>query len=462
MILAAGIWMGLAASARAADTVYWSINPSGLPIASPIAFSNLDGSGAGGSLTPGVTGNQPFGVAIDIGAGRVYWVNRAVNTISYANLDGSGGGDLSAAGATVNHPIGLTIDPAAGRIYWGNEGDNAHPISWANLDGSGGGSLGTTGAPVSAPIGLAIDPAAGRLYWANNGFPNGFVTQISYARLDGSGGGALGAGGAPAGANDHPEMLALLKAPDGTGAPAITGGSAVGSTLSCSRGSWAGDLLSAFLYQAPHSYAYQWSRNGAEITGATSASLTATLAGDYACQVTAANQAGSASQTSAAHTVTEQPASIIEQPAPGSPVLSALRLSPRSFHALARGPSVTNSKVNGGTTKHGTTVSYRLSTAASVKFTVQRVLAGRKVGKKCVAPTRKNREKRRCARYRNLPGSFEVTGRAGANSFRFSGRTGGRRLKPNKYRLIATPTANRLAGKPRKATFKILRPAQRK
>jgi hypothetical protein len=42
-------------------------------------------------------------------------------------------------------------------------------------------------------------------------------------------------------------------------------------------------------------------------------------------------------------------------------------------------------------------------------------------------------------------------GVAGSNSFRFSGRVGGKRLAPGKYRLTATPAD----GVPRLASFKI-------
>ena len=65
-------------------------------------------------------------------------------------------------------------------------------------------------------------------------------------------------------------MLALLRAPVGTGAPQVSGSAGVGQTLTCSPGTWASDLLSAFLYRAPQSTAYQWTVGGVPIAGATS------------------------------------------------------------------------------------------------------------------------------------------------------------------------------------------------
>jgi DNA-binding beta-propeller fold protein YncE len=279
----------------AAGRIYWANSSN-----NTIAFANLDGSGGGQLSTAGATVSTPEGVAIDPATGRIYWPNAGNNTIAFANLDGSGGGgQLSTAGATVNVAEGVAIDPAAGRIYWANYHSN-DTISFANLDGSGGGGqLSTAGAPASGPVGVAIDPAAGRIYWAN--FSN---NTIGFANLDGSGGADLSIAGATARSSNSP---ALLKAPSGAGAPALAGGGQVGEQISCSQGSWAPDLLSSFLYRAPRSFTYQWRKDGSDIAGATQATYTPTSPGEYSCRVTATNQAGSTSQTSAPRTVSETP-----------------------------------------------------------------------------------------------------------------------------------------------------------
>jgi hypothetical protein len=234
------------------------------------------------------------------GADRVYWGNGGNNTISYANLDGSGGGgQLNISGTLPNKPHGLAVDPTAGRIYWANDNNT---ISYANLDGSGGGGeLNLSGATPSGAVGLAIDHEAGRLYWGNLG-----NDTISYVNLDGSGGGGqLNLSGAT---SSDPRFLALLRAPSGVRAPQIAGGSSAGPVLTCSQGAWAPDLLGAFLYRAPQSLAYQWSRDGVEIGGATETSYTAHVPGDYRCRVTATNEAGSTSQTSDPHAVSDSAA----------------------------------------------------------------------------------------------------------------------------------------------------------
>ena len=99
---------------------------------------------------------------------------------------------------------------------------------------------------------------------------------------------------------------------------------------------------------------------------------------------------------------------------PPSPlVLSSLKLKPRAF-----------------TLRHGTTISYRLSRPARVRFSVKRV------GK--------------------LRGSLSKAGVAGKNELRFKGRFGKRALKPGSYRLVATPIdAAGKAGAPRSVGFRV-------
>ena len=306
----------------AAGRIYWAN-----AVGERISFARLDGSGGGDLTTTGATVDRPVGVALDPAAGRIYWANRDGGKISFARLDGSGGGDLTTTGATVDGPTGVALDPAAGRIYWATQFGNK--ISFARLDGSGGGDLTTTGATVASPYGVALDPAAGRIYWANVA-----GNTISFARLDGSGGGDLTTGGATLGS---PLFAALLERPSGAGAPLIGGGSLVGATLSCSQGSWASDLLPALLYRAPRGFAYGWSRDGAALAGAATSSLTATAAGAYRCQVTATNQAGSATQTSATHSVAALPGpagpAAVRRTAFGAATLVTLNLAARRIAA---------------------------------------------------------------------------------------------------------------------------------
>jgi hypothetical protein len=79
------------------------------------------------------------------------------------------------------------------------------------------------------------------------------------------------------------------------------------------------------------------------------------------------------------------------------------------------------------------------------------------VGGRCVAPTRGNRSKPSCKRYRTLRGSFRHAGKAGLNKFRFSGRLAGRALKPRSYRLVAVARdATATKSKPKRVLFRII------
>jgi hypothetical protein len=95
----------------------------------------------------------------------------------------------------------------------------------------------------------------------------------------------------------------VLASPTALAPPTIAGGWVNGSVLTCSRGVWAADYAGSYTYRAPHAYAYRWSLNGVPIAGATAPTLAATQGGGYACTVTAANAAGSATQASARYAV---------------------------------------------------------------------------------------------------------------------------------------------------------------
>jgi 6-phosphogluconolactonase (cycloisomerase 2 family) len=279
----------------ATRTIYWANNSGGPSGKGSISFAKLDGGGAGQLNIAGATLDSPLRVAIDPTANRLYWANDEAGTssIAWARLDGSGGGDLDLSGATPPVIItGLSVDPAAGRIYWVDPG--LENVSYANLGGGGGGDVGIGGATFESPYGLALDPTAARIYWGNYDNAEVRAGAIGFADL-GGGGGGLNIATAPV---NGPQDPVILKGPSGVAAPSISGATTPGSTLSCSQGTWA-DFPGSFVYQAPRTYAYQWSRNGAPIGGAVSSTQVAALPGAYTCAVTASNQNGSATQTSA-------------------------------------------------------------------------------------------------------------------------------------------------------------------
>lgn len=97
------------------------------------------------------------------------------------------------------------------------------------------------------------------------------------------------------------------------------------------------------------------------------------------------------------------------------PKLSRLTITPSSFTAANTGPAAIPAAVGGR-------VSYRLAgDAATVTFTVERAVRGRK-GRK---------------RYVRVKGSVSTPGVLGTNRFRFMGRLGSRSLAKGAYRLVA-------------------------
>jgi hypothetical protein len=134
-----------------------------------------------------------------------------------------------------------------------------------------------------------------------------------------------------------------------------------------------------------------------------------------------------------------------------APGILTFGLTHSTFRAAAKGPAASRAPV-------GTRVRYRLSEASSARFTVQRARKGRRKGRRCVAPTRKNRKAKRCTRYVRLKGGFTRVSQAGLNSFRLTGRLRGRKLAPGRYRLVLVATdAAKNKSKPKRAKFRIVR-----
>ena len=69
----------------------------------------------------------------------------------------------------------------------------------------------------------------------------------------------------------------------------------------------------------------------------------------------------------------------------------------------------------------GTTIRWRLDEAARTTLTFAKAASGRRVGSRCVRPTRANRNRRRCTRY-VTKGALSFRGKVGLNRVRFQGK----------------------------------------
>jgi hypothetical protein len=126
--------------------------------------------------------------------------------------------------------------------------------------------------------------------------------------------------------------------------------------------------------------------------------------------------------------------------------LRALSLEPEKFHPFLPGHG------NKPPRPRGTTVSYRLSAAGHVRFTVEEKTVGRVVKGKCLRKTRFNRTGKKCPLILPLRGSLGRKGKAGGNRFRFSGYFAGKPLPQGRYRLVGTA-----GGVTKRARFTILK-----
>jgi hypothetical protein len=106
----------------------------------------------------------------------------------------------------------------------------------------------------------------------------------------------------------------------------------------------------------------------------------------------------------------------------------------------------------------GTTFSFALNEAASVRLTFTQTQTGRRVNGVCAAETRRNRNRPACRRTVTV-GAVARTGQAGPNTLSFKGRLGnGRRLPPGRYTVtvVATDAATGAPSSPERLTFTIV------
>jgi FG-GAP repeat len=134
--------------------------------------------------------------------------------------------------------------------------------------------------------------------------------------------------------------------------------------------------------------------------------------------------------------------------------LGGERSAPAAFRAAPHGASVI-----AATSRYGANVTYTLSMATTVRFTVVKIETGRATSSagRCVRPTQANRSAHACTRLVPLPGSFTRAGNAGSDHFRFTGRLDGNKLAAGAYRLIATPTTGGQTGLTVSTAFRIIR-----
>ncbi len=150
--------------------MYWTDGGTG-----KIQRSNLDGSGIETLITSGF--RRPHGIALDVSGGKMYWTDSWRDKIQRSNLYGSGVEDLVTG---LLDPFGIALDVSGGKMYWTDGEYSTAKIQRSNLDGSGVEGLVTTG--LESPAGIALDVSGGKMYWTDS-----WTNKIQRSNLDGSG-----------------------------------------------------------------------------------------------------------------------------------------------------------------------------------------------------------------------------------------------------------------------------------
>jgi hypothetical protein len=137
-----------------------------------------------------------------------------------------------------------------------------------------------------------------------------------------------------------------------------------------------------------------------------------------------------------------------------APVLSRLRLSPRTFRVKRVRAAA---KKRRRRAPAGALFAYSSSEVARVTFSLTRIAAGRRVRGKCRKRTRRNRGRRRC-QLRRRAGSFTESAVEGQNVSDFSGLVGRRYLRPASYRVaLSAVDGARNVSKPLSLRFRVVR-----
>jgi PKD domain len=137
------------------------------------------------------------------------------------------------------------------------------------------------------------------------------------------------------------------------------------------------------------------------------------------------------------------------------PVLDRVSLTNRAFLPTSRPTALVTARRR--RSPRGTTFRYRLSETATMRIAIAQARPGRRVGRRCLAPTRARRRRPRCTRYVTRGTLVRRNLAAGARRTPFSGRLGRRKLPAARYRarLQATDLAG-LRSRTRTLFFRVL------
>jgi Glycine rich protein len=427
--------------------------------AGPLSFG-AGGGGGGSSLVPAggsfavasistpaqvqISYTPPVGFAFT-GGEQTFTVPAGVSSVHVVAVGGAGGATNAAGGAAAEVTGNLPVTP--GQTLYVEVGGNGSGTGAGGFNGGGTGAGGGGGAadvrtsPRAA--GLAPDhrlivaggggggggvgegaPGAGGAAGATGGTASEGVEEGGHAGTQGAGG--IGGGGS--GAEGHAGALGLggeggaAGTIGGGGGGGYYGGGGGGAGLSIAGGGGGG---------------------GSSLVPSGGSLALAPLSTSPSVQITYAPPA--------------PPVIPIATPASHTPVVSGASESAKKWRAGNALAKISKHK-GGKQGPVGTTFSFSLDQQAAVTFTFTTQEAGRKVGRRCLAKTRKNSKRKSCKRTVTA-GTLSFGGHAGTNKVVFQGRiSSSKKLKPGRYALSIT--ARNAAGQrsaPQTLSFTIVK-----
>jgi sugar lactone lactonase YvrE len=135
----------------------------------------------------------PDGIAVDVGAGHIYWTNMGVpnlndGSIERADLDGKNRRVIVPQGATFT-PKQIQLDKKNGKLYWCDR--EGMRVMRSNLDGSEIETLVEAGRGDADRrdqtrwcVGITIDPVRKQIYWTQKGPDNGDQGRLFRAGME--------------------------------------------------------------------------------------------------------------------------------------------------------------------------------------------------------------------------------------------------------------------------------------
>ena len=128
-----------------------------------------------------VTGlNRPWGIAIDLVNGHIYWADRSAKKIQRADLNGANVTDIISTG--LSGPYGIGLDLVAGKVYFSDVTIAITPVGSIKRADLNGSNVEIVAVGLGTVTAIAVDRTNGYILWTDS--DNG---KIQASNLDGTG-----------------------------------------------------------------------------------------------------------------------------------------------------------------------------------------------------------------------------------------------------------------------------------